>query len=243
MSRSLQSWVAPSSARLIRCEWIGTGDEGIWNLVFRVLHELSARQSVLDELCGRVSVFCQGRDPESWPLSVLPDGLVDLQARVHKANDERSAWMPTEVTLRARVDVVLPEDVSSVEVADWEMDEERVHAVRLPLERADDRADVPPGFRCWRVAPEVAGLEENSPIYLDFTCADDEQPPKLWLGVKSAHELWRPWSIYQEGPLPSGRHSLERLRRAIAQVAAATGGSVSLPAETQSELDRANGAQ
>ncbi len=243
MSRSLQTWVADSPATLVQCAWIATGDEGICGLVFRVLNALSARQSVIDELSGRVNVFCQGRKPELWPVSVLPDGLADLQARLHKANDEGSVWMPTEVVLRGRADLLLPEDVSSVEVADWEMDEERVHAVRLPLERADDRADVPPGIRCWRVAPDAAGLEESSPIYLDLMCADDEQPPKLWLRVESAHELWRPWSIDHEGPVPAGRQNLERLRRAMEKVAAATGGTVSLPTEMLSELDRANGVR
>ena len=241
--RVLHSWIGPDFTKPVTCEWISVGGEGMWELLERVLAALSSAQTVLEELSGRVSVFRAGAEPELWPIAMGPDGLANLHERRRSANEEPGAWMPTEVVLRASVDLLLPADVVAVDVADWEVDEDRVNAVALAMVPVDDRPEVPPGFRCWKAMPAPDTDEEHSPLHVGIYCAVEDDVPKLWLGLYSYLELWQPWTMGHGGPVPGWRQNLERLRRAMEKVAAATGGTVSLPTEMQAELDRANGVR
>jgi hypothetical protein len=139
------------------------------------------------------------------------------------------------------VDLLLADGTCVVEVADWESDEEREMAVKLAIESRSGRMETPPRFGGWKavVAPEAT--ETDAPVFLELVCVAGDVPPKLWLDVQSRHELWRPWSIDHDGPVPGGCQNLERLRQAMEKVAAATSGTVSVPLEIQTELDRANG--
>jgi len=245
MTRTLQTWYRWSSVHLVRGSWVGAAGEDAWALLARVLHALVATQTVLESLSGRINVFWQdgsARRSAIWPIEDLPGGLDVLRERVRAAGD---ACQPFSAVLCCDADVVLPDDVDRVEVADWEGDDQRESVVAMPLEHRD-HPDLPGGLRIWKAlcARDIAGaIEEDAPVYLDIGCEGDVQPPRLWIDAHSRYELWRPWTIDGEGPVPGGRRSVERVRDALEAVAAATGGVVSLPSGMVADLARVSGVR
>ncbi len=239
MTKTLETWYRSNSVMLVRASWTGAPDEDIWTLLLRVLHALASTQTVLESLRGRVNVAWRGEpahEPELWPIERLPGGLAALRGRAGGGS-----WEPTSAVLCGDVDLLLPDDIAAVETADWEADEDRECAVPMPLETRTDRLEASTRMRTWKALCTSTAVEEDGPVYLDLTCDSDEQPVRLWLDARSRYELWRPWTIDDDGPVPCGSLNLERLRQGLVAVADVTGGIVRLPDEMVAELEKASG--
>lgn len=240
MTNTFETWF--HTARdpvLMRAAWTAGAGEDAWGLVTRVLSGFLTAQTALAELSGRVGVWVEraGRtDTALWPVTVSAAGLASLRERAAREAERGDHWWPNEIALRSSAELLLPAGVTSVTAADWQRDEARAHATPLALLPTADGADVPPGFQRWTAPADPDAHEEHAPVHLTLTCDADASPAELALTVASAFELWRPRAFDGERARPGGRESFERLRRAIAAVAVATGGSWELSRDAHEQL-------
>jgi hypothetical protein len=238
----LKTWYNPEDPQeLLSAEWHANSGEDIWVLLLRTLGALYSRQSAFEAMSGRLNVAASRDGTEVtalWSVTVTPAGLADLRQRIDQERFVGMDWDVTEVVLRTQPDLLLPEEVTSVEVADYLTDEDRQHGTLLALVPADARDGVPDGYRCWKVLgdPYPTVSEEHAPVCLIFTCATDETPPRLSMGVSTELELWSPRTFDGQAVVPGARQNLAWLRRAVEIVADASRGRVSRSYELQAEL-------
>jgi hypothetical protein len=226
----VHTWERDRSETLASAGWQAAEGEDVWTLLLRVLLASIRKPSALEPTTGRVNVYRPEGErcsSELWPLDADAAGIDDLRSRVVAARERGQAWLPSEVVLRTRVRVLLPEDGTAIDLADCETDEDRAGATPLVIRSDDDGPPAPAGMQAWRLFPDEARFEEHSPVYLDIHCWADDAPPTVSLSVKSMLELWQEHRF--EGPeaVPCSVANVALLREAVAALAQRAGGSVS----------------
>jgi hypothetical protein len=227
---SIHTWQHDRSLTLASASWQAAEGEDVWALLLRVLVASTRKPSALEPTTGRLNVYRpdgEPRAPELWPLDADAAGIDDLRRRVVAALERGASWLPSEVVLRTRIRVLLPEDATGIDLADWETDEERAGAMPLVIHTDDDGPPAPPGKRAWRIAPDEARFEEHSPVYVRVLCWADDAPPTVSLSVESMLDLWQERSFDGREDVPCSSENVALLREAVAALAQRTGGTVS----------------